>query len=242
MATSTQQYPDHEHKNDGFLQQHGTKLIGLTFWLLLFGSYWFYTRQNDLTTADAVKQLATLISSSAWGPIIYIALYLLRPLIFLPAAIWTLLGGFFFGPIGILYTMIGGNGSALVAYFIGRYFGEGLLESSEESGLLQDYSTRLRNNSFDTVLLMRLIFLPYDLVSFLCGFLKISWLPFLIATAIGSIAGTISVVLLGTSYGTLDDLLAGDVQVNPLSLGISIALIVVSLIVSRFLKRREAAA
>ena len=98
----------------------------------------------------------------------------------------------------------------------------------------------MRENSFETILLMRLIFLPYDLVSFFSGFLKISWIPFLLGTAIGSIVGTISFVLLGTSYGTLDDLLNGEVQADPVILGISIALILSSIGVSRLLKNREA--
>ncbi|MGB1250679.1 MAG: TVP38/TMEM64 family protein [Candidatus Promineifilaceae bacterium] len=240
MTTSTPGYTQNEQKNGGFFQKHGGKLIGLTFWLLLIGSYFVYVRANDLTTADAAEQLARLITSSALGPVIYIALYWLRPLIFLPATIWTLLGGFFFGPIGIIYTIIGANGSTMVAYLVGRYFGEGILEDGAGDGLLQRYSDRMRENSFETILLMRLIFLPYDLVSFFSGFLKISWIPFLLGTAIGSIVGTISFVLLGTSYGTLDDLLNGEVQADPVILGISIALILSSIGVSRLLKNREA--
>ncbi len=241
MTTSTQHYTQDDNQDNTFLQKHGSKLIGLAFWLLIIGGYTYYVNVNDLSTKDAFTQLAQLITGSVYGPLIYIGLYLIRPLIFLPASIWTLLSGFFFGPIGILYTIIGANGSTMVAYLTGRYFGEGILENGEGEGLLNRYSDRMRENSFETILIMRLIFLPYDLVSFFSGFLKISWIPFLLGTAIGSIVGTVSFVLLGTSYGTLDDLLNGEVQADPLMLGISIVLILSSIGVSRLLKRRESA-
>ena len=236
MSASTQPV-----KRTSFLRKHGVKLVALIFWLGLIGSYWAYTRANNLTAADSIRQVANLLTSTAWGPLIYIALYILRPLIFFPATLVTLLSGFLFGPIGILYTIIGSNSSALLAFFVGQYFGKGLLDSEESAGLVQRYAQRMRDNSFETVLLMRLLFLPYDLVHYVAGFLRIDWKAFLLATIIGSIPGTISFVLLGGSFGTLDALLQGEISVNPWALGLSIGLIVISIALSRFLKRREAA-
>ncbi len=225
---------------DSFWQRHGQKLIALVFWLVVLGGYTWYVRANDLTLAGAAKELAYVMTGSAAGPVIYILLYWLRPLIFFPATILTVLSGFLFGPIGILYTIVGANGSALVAYFVGYFFGQGLLEGDEtSSSVIQRYAARMRDNSFETVLIMRLIFLPYDLVNYAAGFLRIRWLPFLLATAVGSIPGTISFVLLGASFGTLDELLAGDLKVNPPVLIASVVLIVVSIAASRLLKRRE---
>ncbi|MEZ4595105.1 MAG: hypothetical protein R3D55_28775 [Chloroflexota bacterium] len=56
--------------------------------------------------------------------------------------------------------------------------GEDVLDNAEEAGTIQRYTRRLRENSFETVLIMRLIFLPYDLVNYLSGFLKINWRAF----------------------------------------------------------------
>jgi uncharacterized membrane protein YdjX (TVP38/TMEM64 family) len=227
--------------NPSFLSRHGQKMAALAFWLILLGAYWSYMRANDLTFADSAENLAVLLTTSAIGPILYIVIYWLRPLIFFPATILTVLGGFLFGPIGILYTIIGANGSAMVAFGVGYFFGQGILEENEESaGFIQKYTGRMRENSFETVLLMRLIFLPYDLVNYSAGFLRIKWLPFLLATAIGSIPGTISFVLLGASFGTLEELLAGELKVNPPVLAASIILILVSIAASRILKKREA--
>ena len=222
-----------------FLSRHGSKLVALFLWLIIVGSYYFYARQNNLTVSDSLTRLAELMTTSLYGPLLYILLYALRPLLFFPATILTLMGGFLFGPIGIIYTIIGSNASAMVAYTVGRYFGKDVLSDEENAGTIQKYIGRMRKNSFETVLIMRLIFLPYDLVNYAAGFLRINWKAFLAATAIGSVPGTISFVLLGASFGTLDELLAGDIHVEPITLISSILLIAVSIGISQFIKRRE---
>ena len=183
--------------------------------------------------------IAEFLTESIYGPLLYMVIYALRPLFFFPATILTLLGGFLFGPIGIIYTIIGSNSSAMVAYGVGRYFGRGVLEDEDENGFVQRYAQRMRDNSFETILIMRLIFLPYDLVNYAAGFLRINWKAFLAATAIGSVPGTVSFVLLGASFGTLDELLAGEISLNPITLISSVVIIGLSLALSRYVRRRE---
>ena len=231
---------EQQRAGSDFFMQYGFRLGALAFWLLLLGGYWWYVRANGLTLSDGVYRLTELLTGTFWGPLLYILLYAVRPLIFFPATVLTLLSGFLFGPlVGVLATVVGSNSSALVAYGVGRYFGRGLLEGDEEAGRVRRYMERMRENSFETVLLMRLLFLPYDLVNYAAGFLRIDWKAFLLATAIGSIPGTISFVLLGGSFGTLDELLAGDIALDPVMLGASVLLIVISIGISRTLSRRE---
>ena len=223
----------------GWWRRHGTKVATLGFWVLVVGGYYLYARQNDLTFNDAVVTVADFLTDSVYGPLLYMVLYALRPLFFFPATILTLLGGFLFGPIGIIYTIIGSNASAMVAYGVGRYFGQGVLEDEDDAGFVQRYAQRMRDNSFETILIMRLIFLPYDLVNYAAGFLRIDWKAFLAATAIGSVPGTVSFVLLGASFGTLDELLAGEVSLHPATLIASVVIIGLSLALSRYVRRRE---
>lgn len=234
MNTQTNRFvPSH------FLQRHGPKLIAFVFWITVVGGYYWYARQNGLTLEDSVYRIADLLANSLYGPLLYMVLYAIRPLIFFPATVLTLLGGFLFGPVGILYTIIGSNASAMVAFGVGAYFGQGIFEDKERAGLVRQYMGRMRQNSFETVLIMRLIFLPYDLVNYAAGFLKINWKAFLAATAIGSVPGTVSFVLLGASFGTLDELLAGEIQLNPVTAVASFLIIGVSIALSRLIKKRE---
>jgi uncharacterized membrane protein YdjX (TVP38/TMEM64 family) len=214
------------------------KLAVLTLWLLTLAVYVSLLRYNDLSLKDSVHLISTWLVESHLGPLFFILLYVFGPLLFVPATILSLLGGFLFGPIGILYTIIGSNASAMVAYTIGRFFGKGVLEGNGRS-IIRRYAHRMRQNSFQTILIMHLIFLPYELVNYSGGFLQIGWKPFLAGTALGSVVATISVVMLGTSFGTIEELLAGDVTVHPVTLLTSLLLITSSIALSRFLQKRE---
>lgn len=222
-----------------FWQQHWRKGFALLFWLLVAGGYFWYANTNDLTPTQMVQQLADLFRSP-YGPAIYIVLYALRPIIFFPATIITLAGGSIFGPLwGLLYVLIGSNASATVAYLIGRYFGQGVLDQEESAGIIHKYATRMRENSFVTIFIMRLIFLPYDLVNYLGGFLRTDYKAFILATILGSIPGTISFVLFGASFDISNGMQKA--ETNPWTLVASVVIFLISLAISRFATQREQA-
>lgn len=234
FATETKK---EEAANRSLLHQHWQKGLALLFWGLVAGGYLWYAKANSLTPVEVVQQLAELLRSP-YGPIIYIVLYTLRPIIFFPATIITLAGGSIFGPVpGVLYVIMGSNLSATVAYLIGRYFGQGVLDEEKSSSVIQRYANRMRENSFETIFIMRLIFLPYDLVNYLGGFLRTDYKAFILATILGSIPGTISFVLFGASF----DISQGfrEIEPNPWTLIASVLIFIGSLALSRYFKRRE---
>jgi len=223
-----------------WLQKHWQKLVAVALWLALGTAYFLYARANNLGLLDAFVQLVNVTQNSAYGPLIYIGIYMLRPLAFFSALVLTVAGGFLFGPIwGVIYTVIGSNLSATIAYLIGQYLGKGLLDIDEadSDSIISRYATRMRENSFETVFIMRLIFLPYDLVNYLAGFLRIDLRAFILATLLGAIPGTVAFVLFGASIegefdGTVPEL---DYRV----LVASIVIFLISLAISRYMKRRE---
>jgi len=231
-----------------FLQRHALKIVAALFWLLLIGGYTYYYQANQLTTSTAILEIVDLLSSP-WGPLLYILIYALRPLIFFSAAVLTIASGSIFGAgsylnlaLAVLYTIIGSNLSATVAYLVGRFFGEGLIQEAKEgeANLAQRYAERMRNNSFETVLIMRFIFLPYDLVNYLAGILRINWRSFIFATILGSIPGTIAFVSFGASID-IKQLARGETpEFDPWVLLFGAIILVVSLVISRIYKRREA--
>lgn len=223
-------------QGDSFWQTYGQRGMALLLWLLLIGAYVWYTRANNLSGLDAVRQLLDLFRSSAIGPVIYIAIYTVRPLIFFSAAVLTLAAGFVFGPVwGIVYAMLGGNLSALFAYAIGYFFGKDVLADDASDGVLQRYVRRMRQNSFETVLIMRFLFLPFDAVSYLAGFLRINWRSFILASMLGSIPGGVAIALAGAS-GNFDE---SGLSLDPRMLAVAVVLFVLSLLFSRYMRRRE---
>lgn len=243
-SASAPQNPTEAAASQSFFQRHWQKLIAFALWIVLAAAFTWYVNSTGKGLAGSTLDLIYLMQVSAFGPLIYILVYTLRPLTLFSALLLTVSGGFLFGPFwGVVYTVIGANLSATVAYFIGRYFGSGTLDTEDSDSLIQKYANRMRYNSFETILIMRFIFLPYDLVNYLAGFLHIHYGAFILATILGSIPGTISFVLLGASASASDIealFLQGELpSLDWRVLAASVVIFVVSLGLSQYFKRRE---
>ncbi|MEO1058858.1 MAG: VTT domain-containing protein [Actinomycetota bacterium] len=202
---------------------------------------------NDLSPTEAGQRFIDAVGDAWWGILAYIAVYLARPIVLFPASVLTIVGGLLFGPVvGVIVVVVAANASAMIAYSIGRLLGRrpgaDTLDqlapdvAAADESIARRWSQRMRDNSFETVLIMRLLFLPYDFVNYLSGILRLAWAPFLVATALGSLPGTVSFVLLGASLERIDDGLGG---IDPISLGASVAIFVISLIVARVVRARQ---
>ncbi|MCB0157582.1 MAG: hypothetical protein KDD83_05590, partial [Caldilineaceae bacterium] len=69
--------------SQSFLLRHWQKLAALIIWIALAVGVAWYVRRSDSGFAGALLNLVYLMQSSAWGPIIYIVVYALRPVTFL---------------------------------------------------------------------------------------------------------------------------------------------------------------
>lgn len=204
-----------------------------------------YQTSNDLSTTQAGQRFIDAIDAAWWGILAYTGVYLVRPIVLFPASILTIMGGVLFGPVvGVVVVVLASNTSAMIAFGIGRLLGhppgseDKPTDADPSHSLVARWRTKLRENSFETVFVMRLLFLPYDLVNYACGALRIKWTSFLLATALGSVPGTISFVLLGASLERIDMGLDG---INPLAVVASVVIFAVSIVVSRIVKKRQTA-
>ena len=209
-------------------------------WIGAIVAWQVYQSSNGLSTTETAQEFIDTVGGAWWGVFAYVLVYLARPIVLFPASILTIVGGILFGPVaGVLIVIVAANASAMIAYGIGRLLGRapGTDDdiADDEASLARRWSARMRNNSFETVLIMRLLFLPYDLVNYLSGVLRLRWLPFLVATALGSLPGTVSFVLFGASLDRVDEGLSG---IDPVTLGASIFIFLVSLLIARLLRRR----
>ena len=179
--------------------QQNLKRLGLVaLWVAAIAGWVIYQRSTGLGTIGTLEAFIEAIRGEWWAVLLFIAVYALRPVVLFPASLMTIAGGLLFGPVvGVAATVIGANASAMVAYFIARAFGFEFDEDDEHVGIMRKWAGRMRRNSFESVLLMRLAFLPYDGVNYAAGFLKIRPVAFLLATAIGSLPGTVSFSLAG---------------------------------------------
>lgn len=219
-----------------FVWKHGTKFSAGIFWLALLGGYVWYMRWTGLSAQEAALQVRDFLAESGWGPLLYVILYTLRPLIFFPATIMTAMSGYLYGPLlGTGYALIGGNLSGTLAYFVGRFFGGDLFDEddTEASGFMARHAANLRRNGFEAVLVMRLIYLPYDLVNYLCGFVRVPWLQYATATLLGVLPGALTFTLLGSVFTS------ESTSQRWWLAGFSLAMLLLGLGLSRWLKGRR---
>lgn len=170
-----------------------------------------------------------LESLGIWGPVTYVLFYSFRSLVFFPASLLTITAGALFGPVqGLFLTMIGENISANLSFLISRYFKANLLGYfSPNARLAARISCYSEKNGLTLVMVSRLVFLPFDLVSYTSGLSCIRQRDFSLGTLIGTIPGLLTFTLLGSSL------------IDLRFLAISAVSLAFSLLLARYLKRRE---
>jgi uncharacterized membrane protein YdjX (TVP38/TMEM64 family) len=213
------------------------RIAGAIFWIVVLAGVVAWALAEGVGPGEAATRLVDAIQGSAWAPAAFVAVYLLRPLIFFSAAALTVAGGFLFGPVaGIALVVLAANGSAMVAYGLARWFGTGIPVGGDAAGRLGRWTGRMRERSFESVMSMRLLMLPYDLVSYAAGAFRIHPGPFLLGTAVGSAPATVAFVLFGASLESFD---GGVPSINAPVLAASGLLLVAGLALSQVMRRRE---
>lgn len=139
-------------------------------------------------------------SLGIWGPIIYAAIYILRPLILFPAVVLSATAGIIWGPlIGFLYLQIAANISSTLEFLIARYFARGAIEKYFKGKILS-LDEKIEKHGFLTVLLIRLIpNVPWDIQNLSLGLTKVKFRDYFIATMIGIMPGSFAFVFFGSS-------------------------------------------
>lgn len=182
-----------------------TRLAAAVIWVGAAGGAILWALSAGIGAGEAATRLVDAIQGSPWGPVTFVAVYLLRPLLFFSAAVLTVAAGFLFGALaGVALVVLAANGSAMVAYGLARWFGAGVGDAAAPTGRLARWTARLRHRSFESVISMRLLHLPYDLVSYLAGAIRIHPGAFLLGTAVGSLPATVAFVLFGASLESFD--------------------------------------
>lgn len=166
----------------------------------------------------------------ARAALVYIVLYTVRPLVLFPATLLTVASGLLFGPwLGILFSIIGENASANVAFRIARWLGRSWV-SEHEQDRLRVWDARIRDRALTSVLLMRLLYLPFDGVNYGCGLTSMRQRDFFIGTSLGIMPGLVSFVLLGGAG-------AAGVKNRMLLFGSALFFFLLGLLVARLLHR-----
>ncbi|MFN7527388.1 MAG: TVP38/TMEM64 family protein [Dolichospermum sp.] len=141
----------------------------------------------------------------ALGGVVFIAIYIIATLAFLPAAILTLGAGVIFGVIwGSLYVFIGATLGAVAAFLVGRYLARGWVKQKISSyKKFANIDKAVSKEGLKIVFLIRLSPLfPFNLLNYALGVTSVSLKDYFLAS-FGMIPGTIMYVYLGHLAGDL---------------------------------------
>src|SRR4030042_1627775 len=123
-----------------------------------------------------------------WGPIIYLAIWSVAPVLFLPGLPITIAGGILFGPFwGVVYTVLGATIGAVTSFLVARYLARDWVESKLAGTKFLDLDMKVSRQGWKIVALTRLIPFPFFVVNYSFGLTRISCLSYTLATFFGII-------------------------------------------------------
>ena len=139
-----------------------------------------------------------VLSWGIWGPLAFIALYAVGPSLLVPGAVMTVAGGLAFGTWwGSLYSLIGADLGALIAFAAGRLLGRGFVERFV-GPRFHHVMTGIARHGFQIIFYLRLVpIIPYNALNLLAGASPITFYDYFWASMIGMIPGTIVWAFLG---------------------------------------------
>ncbi|MCF7907455.1 MAG: TVP38/TMEM64 family protein [Candidatus Omnitrophica bacterium] len=155
----------------------------------------------DFSNISEEKFKNWIESLGIWGPLAYIVLYILRPLILFPAAVFSAVAGIIWGTgLGFLILLIAANLSATVEFIFARYAARQIIERhlGQRAATLDK---KIQKHGFVTVLLIRLIpNLAWDIQNLTLGLTSLKLRDYFLATLIGIIPGSFALVFFGASF------------------------------------------
>jgi len=211
-------------------QKNFGKLILFLVWIGAIAAAYLFLQSKNIALSEYPEYVRMGVSEAGvLGPLVFIALYTLRTLTFFSATVFTIAGGLLFGPIlGTVYVIAAVNLSSILGFFVGRYFGKDVIARAGDQVKFFPKGDAFREKGFMTVMLMRLLFFPFDWVAYLAGAYNLRFRDVFLGTLIGTLPGLIAFVFLGGAFH------------DPLkSLPLFAAFFVLGLIIAKFLKKTD---
>jgi uncharacterized membrane protein YdjX (TVP38/TMEM64 family) len=180
--------------------QRKTKILAALLWLALLGTVFAWGRSQGYGIADLARVTYEHIAQHPYAPVAYVVIFCLRTLVFIPALWLIILAGSLFGFWGgLVYALLGANLSASLAYGLGRFFARDEDNGATRPGPLGRWHALLDEQAFSTVLILRVIYSPFDVVNYGCGLLAVPWRAYALATLAGLIPSIATFVSFGAS-------------------------------------------
>lgn len=147
---------------------------------------------------DPHRVKAEIVAWGIWGPTIYVLAYAVGPSLLVPGAVMTIAGGLAFGTArGAVYSLVGADLGALVAFAAGRFLGQSFVERIVGERF-RPMLEKIARHGFQIILYLRIVpVIPYNALNLLAGASPIGFRDYFWASMIGMVPGTILFAYLG---------------------------------------------
>ena len=176
-------------------------ILGILSIIALIVGAKFFNLQGILK--DSLELIANL---GPWGPAVFILVYILATVLFIPGSLLTLGAGVLFGVVwGSIWVSIGSILGATCAFIVGRYLTRDWVSKQIESNeKFKAIDEAVAVEGWKIVGLTRLspIF-PFNLLNYAFGVTQVSLKDYFFASWIGMMPGTIMYVYIGSLAGNL---------------------------------------
>lgn len=194
----------------------------------------FVFYQNGVLSYAQVEAIKTFVLGfGIYAPLMFILLFTLAPLIFFPDGILALAGGLIFGfAWGSFYIVLGALCGGTLSFYLARLYGNKMREKLAHEKLI-NFQKSVKRHGFIMILLLRLVpLVPFNIISYSAGFSTIRYRDFFFATLLGMSPGVLVYANIGAqslSFGSREFYI---------SIGLLVALVVVSMVLKQRVKKR----
>jgi uncharacterized membrane protein YdjX (TVP38/TMEM64 family)/rhodanese-related sulfurtransferase len=173
------------------------------------------------------------------APLIFMALYAVATVLFLPGSILTIAGGALFGPVwGTFYSLTGATLGATLAFLVARYLASAWV-ARKAGGRVKQLIEGVEAEGWRFIAFVRLVPLfPFNFLNYALGLTRIRLSHFIVASYICMLPGAIAFTYLGYAGREAAAGSEGSIQKGLLALGL-LALIV---FLPRLIRRMRRAA
>ena len=198
----------------------------------------YYGVTDDIRLENVPKIKAWVASFGRIAPLVYIGLYLVSTVFFLPGTPVTVLAGFVFGPLwGILYASAASIISVSMAFLIARYVARDLVEGwVKDNAQFRKIDEQVEEQGWRILMFTRLVpIFPFNLQNYAYGLTSIRFSTYVVVSAIFMLPGTAVFVQLGGAFVSGE----GNIWKTLLYLGIAGVLMLLLSFIPKFLRKYQ---
>lgn len=199
------------------------KLLRISVLLLLVAGIAVAIIYRDQFDANALESWVKDAGSA--GPLVFMLIYAIGTVFFLPGSVLTLAGGALFGPVfGTFYNLTAATVGAMISFIAARYLAHDWVEK-KTGGRMKQLKQGVEGEGWKFVAFVRLVPLfPFNLLNYALGLTKIKFSHYSIATYIFMLPGAIAYTYLG--YAGREAIAGGDGLIQKIMLAFALLAIV----------------